>query len=366
MKICIIGKNLTSIILAGIFTKKKFNTTIYYNKDSQKNFQTRTLGITQNNLEYLETYFKNLFKNTNPIENINLLIKNGKINKKLSFNHNSENLFNMIKYNSFFNLIFSQIKKNKLINFKTLEKKNELIFLKEKKNFDLIINCEASNALTKNFLKRKIIKNYYNKALTTIIYHKRVQKNNTATQIFTSQGPIAYLPLTNRATSIVFSQETNKKKLILENQFLEIIKKYNTYYKILSFDKVESFDLTLKLPKKYYYKNILFFGDILHSIHPLAGQGFNMTIRDIKKFDEIIKDKISLGLNIDKSTYYEFENETKSYNSIFSIGIDFIHEFFRINKEYVPKKISEKLFTFINQSPKIKKFAIKIANKGII
>ena len=83
MKICIIGKNLTSIILAGIFTKKKFNTTIYYNKDSQKNFQTRTLGITQNNLEYLETYFKNLFKNTNPIENINLLIKNGKINGKM-------------------------------------------------------------------------------------------------------------------------------------------------------------------------------------------------------------------------------------------------------------------------------------------
>ena len=103
MKICIIGKNLTSIILAGIFTKKKFNTTIYYNKDSQKNFQTRTLGITQNNLEYLETYFKNLFKNTNPIENINLLIKNGKINGKMKD-------------------IFEWIEKKYLSNKKQLEK----------------------------------------------------------------------------------------------------------------------------------------------------------------------------------------------------------------------------------------------------
>ena len=35
--------------------------------------------------------------------------------------------------------------------------------------------------------------------------------------------------------------------------------------------------------------NILAFGDLLHKIHPLAGQGFNMTIRDIKVLLEIIK-----------------------------------------------------------------------------
>ena len=43
--------------------------------------------------------------------------------------------------------------------------------------------------------------------------------------------------------------------------------------------------------KSYYYKNVLAFGDILHKIHPLAGQGFNMTIRDIKLFLEIVKRK---------------------------------------------------------------------------
>ena len=34
----------------------------------------------------------------------------------------------------------------------------------------------------------------------------------------------------------------------------------------------------------------------MHKIHPLAGQGFNMTIRDIKNIIEIIKYKIDLGL----------------------------------------------------------------------
>ena len=38
----------------------------------------------------------------------------------------------------------------------------------------------------------------------------------------------------------------------------------------------------------YYHQNIVAFGDCLHKIHPLAGEGFNMTIRDIKVISKII------------------------------------------------------------------------------
>ena len=38
----------------------------------------------------------------------------------------------------------------------------------------------------------------------------------------------------------------------------------------------------------------LAFGDLLHTIHPLAGQGFNMTIRDINLFLDIVKNKLTL------------------------------------------------------------------------
>ena len=38
------------------------------------------------------------------------------------------------------------------------------------------------------------------------------------------------------------------------------------------------------------------FGDSLHKIHPLAGQGFNMTLRDIKILSNIIQNRIDLGL----------------------------------------------------------------------
>ena len=60
MKICLIGNNLTSLVLACILSKKNFHTEIYSLKSSKPNLKTRTLGITNHNLKYLTGYFKNI------------------------------------------------------------------------------------------------------------------------------------------------------------------------------------------------------------------------------------------------------------------------------------------------------------------
>ena len=55
--------------------------------------------------------------------------------------------------------------------------------------------------------------------------------------------------------------------------------------------KISNFELKSSDLRSYYYQNILAFGDLLHKIHPLAGQGFNMTVRDIKVLTNIINEK---------------------------------------------------------------------------
>ena len=89
-----------------------------------------------------------------------------------------------------------------------------------------------------------------------------------------------------------------------------------------------------------------------------------MTIRDIIKLDEILEYKLNLGIDIDKSIYKEFENKTKSLNLLFSTGIDFIYEFFRFNKNFVPAAVSKKIFSFINKNSELKDLSIKYANSG--
>ncbi len=364
MKVCLIGNNLTSSILAYILSKKNFHVEIYYSKSMTYNYRSRTLGISDSNLKYLENYFKKIYQIANPINKIKVSIKNKKIDKKIVFDKYPKTLFNMVEYNKLKKLIKSKIKSNKKISFRTITKKNDLFKLTNKKDYKFIINCESSNLLTKKYLEVVINKNYFNKAYTTIIKHNKT-KNNTANQIFTDYGPIAFLPLSSTYTSIVFSLEIHNQKNISEKKIVELIKKFNSFYEIQSFSLFESFNLKLKLPKKYFYKNILFFGDAIHSVHPLAGQGFNMTIRDIKKFIEIIDKKINLGLNIDKNIFIEFENKLKSQNALFSFGIDMIYELFKFNKNYVPKNISEKAINYINNNNNLKKLGIKIANEGI-
>ena len=363
MKVCLIGNNLTSLILAKILSKKNFKVEILYLKDPKYNFKTRSLGISKYNLNYLDNYFKNISKITKPIDQINVFIKNDKINDQIFFSNKPNILFSMVKYDQLISFIKTRLKRNKNILFKNIKKQSDLLFLRKRKDYKLIINCENNNVLTKKFLKRVTDKEYLNRAFTTIIKHKKF-KNNIAFQIFTEKGPLAFLPLSDQMTSIVYSIEEKKNK-VSDKEVINLINHYNAFYKITSLEKFQTFYLSFKLAKNYFNKNILFLGDSIHSIHPLAGQGFNMTIRDIINLDLIIEKKIDLGLNIDENIYKEFENNTKSFNSIFSHGIDFIYEFFRFNKNFIPSKISEKMFLFLRKNKKIKDLSIRFADKGI-
>ena len=116
--------------------------------------------------------------------------------------------------------------------------------------------------------------------------------------------------------------------------------------------------------RNYYYKNVLAFGDLLHRIHPLAGQGFNMTIRDIKQLSDIIQGKIDLGIQLDNDILKEFQKKIKNKNFIFSTGINLIYEFFNIEKNFKEKRLIQ-ILKFIGTNKNFKNLFIKFADKGL-
>ena len=171
------------------------------------------------------------------------------------------------------------------------------------------------------------------------------------------------MPISSEETSIVYSVHgsIDKKK---EN-IKELINIYNFKYKIKKIEKISSFELKSLNLRSYYHNNILAFGDLLHKIHPLAGQGFNMTIRDIKILTKIINNRHELGLPLNNSVNEEFENTLKHKNFIFSSGIDLIYEFFNIERK-IKNNILSKSVQFISKNPSINKVFTKIADKGIL
>ena len=207
--------------------------------------------------------------------------------------------------------------------------------------------------------KEDISKNYDSSAYSGIIRHKKIE-NNIATQTFTNLGPIAFLPISKEKTSIVFS--INKKGDInLEN----LIRKYNKKYLIKEIGQFSKFELKSFNIRNYYYKNILAFGDLLHKLHPLAGQGFNMTVRDIKVLSEIVKNRIDHGLELDSSICFEFERKTKSNNFIFSNGIDFIYEFFNLERKDKTNTLSN-IIQYLGKNKFTNKAFTKFADNGLI
>ena len=123
---------------------------------------------------------------------------------------------------------------------------------------------------------------------------------------------LAFLPISEDKTSVVYSIR-NLKEIDFEN----LIKKYNTKYSIIKINNISKYELKSSNLRSYYNKNILAFGDMLHKLHPLAGQGFNMTIRDIKLLSELIKFRIDNGLEIDHSICINFEKKARHKNFLF-------------------------------------------------
>ena len=121
--------------------------------------------------------------------------------------------------------------------------------------------------MTSKFLKKGIFKDYNSTAYTTIINHKKIKKN-LAIQIFTKYGPIAYLPLSDKHSSVVFSYYNSKRKKFTENQIMNIIKEFNPIFKIKSHIKFEVL-LSLKFPKNTIAKIFFFWG--LHSFNSSFG-----------------------------------------------------------------------------------------------
>ena len=361
MKICLIGNTLSNLVLAKNLLSRKIKIDLYYEISKKRNNTSRTIGITQDNMDYIKNNIFDLKDLSWSIKKIKIFNESNIKKEILEFGSNEAKLFSIVQYNDLFNKLTNILKKEK--NFKKYEIKKNFSFSKfVKKKYNLIINGKSNNKIIKNNFFNIVNKDYNSTAHTVVINHKKCT-NITAVQIFTKFGPIAFLPISNYKTSIVFSI-LDKKENFEDISIKKLINKYNCNYKIKTFGEFEKFKLKYYFPRNYYYKNILLFGDVLHKIHPLAGQGFNMTLRDIKIFVKLIDEHLSLGLPLDKRILIKFENKIKHLNFIFSNGIDFIHEFFKFDNKF-DNKISNQVFKLFTQNKLITKYIENFANKGI-
>ena len=298
-----------------------------------------------------------------PSKNIELYYETSK--EKINFlnlNEAHSNLMYVFENDKIKSILLKEISKNKI----KIIRKN-IKSLKDLENYDLAILCLGTKSnIYENITKLKSIKKDY-KEIAITGYVKHNFKSLNTSQFFLKEGPLAILPFSQNYFSIVWSlnkkfYENNSKKIkeLTKHKLLEILKTK----KSINVSNIQSYPISLNLERQYYKKNILILGEGLHSIHPVAGQGFNLVLRDIKKLKEVIKYYVGLGISI-KNSYAlsDFYNSRKPENTIMGLGVDITHNFFKENKFLDP--IKKTILKQVSKSEFLKILSKRISDKGL-
>jgi len=375
-KVCIIGGGLTGLITSIVISKLGINVDLVTNKTSNKIKSNRTTAISQNNYNFLKKLkiFNSSSSDFWPSSKMELYTQNEKNNllKIFEMNKKEKKILYMIKNSKLITSMTDCIKKNKLISLKKIKSVSGIInsgLLKgiesdsTNKKYNLIIICtgQKSNIVQSIFGNQKLEKSYNEVSITTTISHVSTP-NLTVRQFFLDNGILAFLPLENTKTSVVWSMKKNNI-----NNIKKQIKFFAEIYfqKIKFIDNLEFRDLNFLIRKKYHNERVLLFGDALHVVHPLAGQGFNMVLRDLSSLEKTIRKKISLGLDVgSEEILSEFSKETKPMNFLYSMGINQIKNCFSTDKYYF-KNFRNKIIKNINRNNFLKDLFYNLADKGL-
>ncbi len=336
-RICIVGDGLSGLMTAVILSKVSGVEVNLIAKKGTKNADKRTTAISDTNYKFINQNIKSLEQNFFwPSQKIDLFYETSKENINfLNLNEANSNLMYVFENDKIKSVLLKEISKNKI---KLIRK--DLKNLDELKNYDLIILCIGGQSnIYNNITKiRSIKKDYKEIAITGYVKHN-FKKINTS-QFFLKEGPLAILPFSKNILDIL----KNKQDITISN--------------------IQSYPISLSLRRQYHQKNILILGEGLHTIHPVAGQGFNLVLRDIKKLNEIIKYYVGLGISL-KNSYAlnDFYNSRKPENTIMSLGVDVTHSFFKQNKYLDPFK--EIIVKNIKNNETLKKFSKIISNRGL-
>lgn len=371
-KICIVGGGLTGLISALVLAKKGLDIDLMVENLSPKNKDLRVTAISEKNMEFLKSTIKNInLKLFYPVKKINLFFeKNNQTKNFLNFNENKNLMFFFENRLTKKHLTKLLKKTNVKIQKKTIKSidlaENKVSTKLSSKSYDLVVLCLGSNSpiYQKISGKREIKKNYKEHSITCSVKHQI--KNIGAQQFFLKEGPLAILPYNNNKFSVVWSIED---KYFMKNQ-----KNISNYLKIklsnllktkkISLGNIQSYPLKLLLKRSYYKNNTIILGDGLHVVHPLAGQGFNLILRDLEKLNNLISNNLRLGLTIkDSNIPKDLSDSRKPENLLMGLGIDTTREFFKSNKYLDP--IKENMLNNFSKSKLLKEITKRIANLGL-
>ena len=197
----------------------------------------------------------------------------------------------------------------------------------------LIFSTGSTDNLVNKIFVEKVQKDYHQNAVTCEIVSDKYN-SETAFERFTSRGILGIIPRKENAWSLIYSTDQEESNTIKNLNMVEV-KNYfqkligNKCGKLEEVKNIKIYPLKMKYYKKFINKNICLLGDAAHTLHPIAAQSFNLSLRDCAYLTNLIKNLTKLDkkdfLSIFEDYYEKRINEVDRLVNFTDFLASFVH-----------------------------------------
>ena len=212
------------------------------------------------------------------------------------------------------------------------------IILNNKIKSALVIAADGAKSWLRTKADISIIQKYYNQHSIISNVTTELDHQDTAYQRFLTDGPVAFLPMSEQnKSSVVWTVTEQQAKYLTSLNPQDFCKELTVATDFMLGEiqlctKPISFPLMMRQAQKYYNKRIVLVGDSAHTVHPMMGQGLNLGLQDIvclmKYLKSAKKNKLDYFNQIILSKY---QAEQKAQSCMLHASIYGIKYWFNVN-----------------------------------
>ncbi len=225
----------------------------------------------------------------------------------------------------------------------------------------LLIAADGRNSIARQAAGIDIVKWTYKQSAITLTINHSKPHDGRAEEHFRANGPFAVLPLTGNRSSLVWaedSEETTRLMALGDDAFLDELKRrIGDHLGELSLaNQRTSWPLELQIARRFVSSRLALIGDAAHVIHPIAGLGFNLGLKDIAALAECVHLSARRGQDLGgTATLTEYEDWRRADTMIVAAMCDGLARLF--SNDVTPLALARQAgLKLVNVVPPVKRF----------
>lgn len=210
---------------------------------------------------------------------------------------------------------------------------------------------------------------YPQAGIVATIAHERPHEG-VAQELFLPAGPFAILPMTGNRSNIVWTERSDAAPAYLaldDARFLDAVRaRFGDFLGDLALAGPRwSYPLALHLAQSYVAPRLALIGDAAHAIHPIAGQGYNLGVKDIAALAETLAEARGLGLDIGAlSTLEDYQRWRRFDSAMLAFGTDALNRLF--SNDLAPVRLARDVgMGAVNAVAPLRKFFMRQAGADL-